>query len=305
MSFNSEHLIDEKIGKGRKQLLIAIGAMHGNERAGIEAIERVFKVLNHTQKGFNGAFVGLKGNLFALRHEKRFIKNDLNRIWTESDFEIAEKCTNAIEFPDHYQLKTLKKAIEHYLKMGYEDIVIIDLHTTSATGGVFIACPNDETHTKMIKRLHVPVIPNLVDDLKGTAMQHFWDNNIVSFAFEGGNHYNPDSANKMESALWLCLEYLGHVDRHEFDNVEYHDLRLIHATEGLPHFCNIIQHHSIDPGDNFKMEPGFTNFQPISKGTLLASDKNGPIYCPEDCFMLMPLYQEQGTDGFFLVKQAK
>ncbi|MFY0672630.1 MAG: succinylglutamate desuccinylase/aspartoacylase family protein [Bacteroidia bacterium] len=303
MSLNSEHLIAEKFGEGKKQLLIAIGAMHGNERAGIEAIERVFKVLNHTTKKFNGGFIGIKGNLLALRHEKRYIKNDLNRIWTNSDFEIARKCNSAVDCPDHYQLKTLKSAIDYYTGLGYEEIVIIDLHTTSATGGVFIACPEDETHVKMIKRLHVPVILNLADDLNGTAMQHFWDNDIVSFAFEGGNHYNPDSANKMESALWLCLEYLGHVDRNEYDNVEYHDLRLIHATEGLPHFCKIILHHKINKGDNFRMEPGFTNFQPVSKGTLLAQDINGDIFCPEDCFMLMPLYQEQGSDGFFLVKQ--
>ncbi|MGB0432056.1 MAG: hypothetical protein ACPGLV_16395 [Bacteroidia bacterium] len=46
----------------------------------------------------------------------------------------------------------------------------------------------------------------------------------------------------------------------------------------------------------------FLNFQKIEKGTLLATDKNGPIYCEQDCFMLMPLYQKQGSDGFFLIE---
>ena len=247
--------------------------------------------------------MGLSGNLLALRHQQRYLKNDLNRIWTEIDFELANSISEPIEHPDHFQLKTLNSTIDHYLGLGYDEVCIIDLHTTSANGGVFIACPDDESHKKMIKRLHVPVILDLADDLKGTAMQHFWDKGIISFAFEGGNHNSPDSVDRIESAIWLCLEYMGCIDRHEFDNVEYHDLRLIHATDELPHFCKLIKHHYINENDEFVMEPGFSNFQKVKKGTLLAHDKNGPIYCNEDCYILMPLYQKQGSDGFFLIKQ--
>ncbi|MGB0431670.1 MAG: hypothetical protein ACPGLV_14440, partial [Bacteroidia bacterium] len=144
MNLTSEHILGQKIGEGKKQLLIAIASIHGNEPAGVKAIERVFKVLINSDKNFKGAFIGMAGNLLAIRHNKRYLKTDLNRIWTESDLEIADSIDSAIEFPDHFQLKTLKKTIDYYLNLGYEKVCIVDLHTTSANGGVFIVCPDNE-----------------------------------------------------------------------------------------------------------------------------------------------------------------
>ncbi|MBI1182864.1 hypothetical protein GC194_01240 [bacterium] len=303
MPIVQEHLIGCKTGKGKKQLLIAIGGMHGNEIAGIQAIERVLDVLKNSSKPFNGTFVGLIGNVQAIKAGKRYLHSDLNRIWDEANVLLAQSATDFSKIPDHLMLKQLHLTIEHFTTQGFDEICIIDLHTTSANGGVFIVCPDEEQHKKMISRLHVPVILNLEQKLKGTAMQYFWQQQMVSFAFEGGNHYSPQSVDKMESALWLCLEYMGCVKRKDFDNIEYHDLRLIHATEELPHFCKVVEHHYIAPGDAFAMEPGFTNFQPVARGTLLAHDKNGPIRSSYDGFVLMPLYQSQGSDGYFLIKQ--
>jgi hypothetical protein len=38
---------------------------------------------------------------------------------------------------------------------------------------------------------------------------------------------------------------------------------------------------------------------------LLARDRHGDIRAPEAGLMLMPLYQSQGTDGFFLVREVR
>jgi succinylglutamate desuccinylase len=50
------------------------------------------------------------------------------------------------------------------------------------------------------------------------------------------------------------------------------------------------------------MLPGFNNFDKIVKGQPLAKDKNGPIYASIDGYILMPLYQKQGEDGFFIIQ---
>lgn len=63
--------------------------------------------------------------------------------------------------------------------------------------------------------------------------------------------------------------------------------------------------HAIKKGDNFVMQPGYKNFQPVKKGEILATDKNGAISAQEDGLILMPLYQKQGNDGFFLVKMVR
>jgi succinylglutamate desuccinylase len=62
--------------------------------------------------------------------------------------------------------------------------------------------------------------------------------------------------------------------------------------------------HKIMKNDAFKMLEGFQNFQAVRKGQILAYDKNGAIKAPENCLILMPLYQKQGSDGFFLVKEV-
>lgn len=295
------HILGRIDGKGKKQLLIAMAGMHGNEPAGITAVDRVLQVLQSSNKHFEGTFVALAGNIEALKHNKRFLNTDLNRIWNEEDIRLARNGIHPESQPEHLALKNLLDHITGLLDEGFEEVALIDLHTTSAEQGVFIICPDDETHKKMIRRLHVPVILNLADDLKGTAIEYFWNRGHTAFAFEGGNHTEKESANKMESAIWLCLEYMGCIRRQEFDNVEYHDQRLIRSTEGLPHFCKLKYHHYIQEGDAFKMEKGFRNFDKVEKGQLLAKDKNGDILCPHDGFVLMPLYQEQGSDGFFII----
>jgi len=53
------------------------------------------------------------------------------------------------------------------------------------------------------------------------------------------------------------------------------------------------------------MEPGYTNFQRVARGEALARDNDGLVRAGEDARLLMPLYQEQGEDGFFLVREFK
>lgn len=305
MNVYQNHLLDSLIGQGKKQLLIAIGAIHGNETAGIKAIEKVFAVLKNTKIPFNGTFVGLIGNLLAIEQKTRFIKNDLNRIWTIDDLEFIEHEFDTKEFPEHSQLKELLKIIDDFLYQGFEEIVLIDLHTTSANNGVFIVCKDDEKHKKMCEILHIPLVLNLDKRLNGTAMQYFWQKNIKAFTLEGGNHYDPNSIDKMESAIWLCLAYLGCIEPPIFSGkIEHHNLHLMRVAKDLPHICKIFYHHKIQEGDGFKMALGFSNFQRVKKESILASDVHGEIICPEDCYILMPLYQKQGSDGFFLIKST-
>ena len=66
----------------------------------------------------------------------------------------------------------------------------------------------------------------------------------------------------------------------------------------------IIYRHEIKKGDNFKMEPGFKNFQKIKKGQLLATSNGKEIKSEWDAYIFMPLYQSQGNDGFFVIEEA-
>jgi hypothetical protein len=51
------------------------------------------------------------------------------------------------------------------------------------------------------------------------------------------------------------------------------------------------------------MDPGYSNFQEVVEGQVVAHDHAGPVAIGEKSRLLMPLYQEQGEDGFFLVRE--
>src|SRR5690606_19080983 len=59
------------------------------------------------------------------------------------------------------------------------------------------------------------------------------------------------------------------------------------------------------PADRFEMLPGFRNFQAVERGELLARDAHGDIRAAERGRVLLPLYQGQGDDGFFLTRDVR
>ena len=60
----------------------------------------------------------------------------------------------------------------------------------------------------------------------------------------------------------------------------------------------------VTPEEQFEMKPGYANLQPVVKGEQLAKNTEGEIYSPQDGRVFMPLYQKQGTDGFFLAREV-
>ncbi|NIP82429.1 MAG: aspartoacylase, partial [Gemmatimonadetes bacterium] len=56
----------------------------------------------------------------------------------------------------------------------------------------------------------------------------------------------------------------------------------------------------------FIMDPGYTSFQQVEAGQRLGHWGDGrPVVAPEGGRLLMPLYQEQGDDGFFLTRDVR
>ncbi len=53
------------------------------------------------------------------------------------------------------------------------------------------------------------------------------------------------------------------------------------------------------------MRPKFGGFDVVREGQPLADDRGGEITAPMSGFLLMPLYQQQGEDGFYLVRAVR
>jgi succinylglutamate desuccinylase len=74
---------------------------------------------------------------------------------------------------------------------------------------------------------------------------------------------------------------------------------------GLPRVLEMRHRHPVSPDDGFRMRPGYRNFQRVQRGEAVADDRAGAVRATESARILMPLYQVQGDDGFFVVREFR
>lgn len=294
-------------------LLIVIGGMHGNEPAGIFAVETLIEMLEkekikNPNFEFSGTMLGLRGNLQAIGQNKRFTERDLNRSWiAERINQLEDEDTSVLRDEDRELVELLTMIKDEIKSTNAQKVCVLDVHTTTASGGIFSIPNGSEQSLKLAKSMHAPVVLGMLDGIKGTSLHYFnkenWDVDMTSVVFEAGQHEEGLSTNRAISAIVSCMREFGNVCATDVES--HHDQILKQYAEGLPEVTRLIYTHSIKAGDVFKMEPGFLNFQTIDSGTLLAHDNSGPIYAKQSGIMLMPLYQSQGEDGFFLIEEVK
>ncbi len=298
-------------GKEKGVLLFVFGAIHGNELAGIKAMEFLLKMLEvepitNPNFIFKGKIIGLKGNSRAIEQGKRFINSDLNRMWTKENVAHCFFSKNEDLDEELLEIKEIISIIQEEIEIYQpEKIFFLDIHTTSAQGGIFSVPANDDDSLRIAERLHAPVVCGLLDGLEGTSLHYFNSENMKTptsaVCFEAGQHDDLLAVNRAIAAIIYAMEALDCI---KVADINQQHLKILNDyAENLPKITHFFYRHAIKEGDDFMMEKGFLNFQKIKKGTLLARDKNGELIAAEDCHILMPLYQKQGEDGFFLVKE--
>lgn len=312
-SLNMERIIGRYTSPHKGPLLICFGGMHGNEQAGVKALETVFHLLEReplVNPDFNstGRLLGLRGNRQASSRHKRYFEHDLNRLWRPDVIERVRAAHPADLRFEELELRELIECIEREVADYQPDqLIVLDLHTTTADGGIFGIATDDPESIRIAKAMHAPVITGMLKGLQGTVLHYFNAENFpcptVAAGFEAGQHDDPLSINRCIAAIINCMRTVGCVDADDVEN--RHDELLIAYSEGLPKVAELRYIHRIKNNDEFRMEPGYRNFQPVVKGEVLAYDRFGPVQATEDALILMPLYQSQGDDGFFLVKPSE
>jgi succinylglutamate desuccinylase len=304
-----QRLIGEYNGSLPGPLIIVFGSLHGNEPAGILAIEEVLSLLNQKKLHnpdfvFRGRLIGIRGNIQALKAGKRFLEKDLNRQFTNENIQRVRSLELDQLVAEDRELREIVDFVDQEVYSYHPDqIIILDLHTTTADGGIFSIATDYEDSITIARAMHAPVVTGLLAGIKGTTLHYFCQDHfpypIVSVTFEAGQHEDPQSSQRATAAIINLLRSVKSIRPKEVENK--HDQLLIDYSEGLPSLAKLISVHTLKPDDEFEMMPGYQNFQEVKKGEVLAKTRYGIITAPIDCLILMPLYQRQGEDGFFLV----
>lgn len=275
--------------------------VHGNEPAGRTAVERVLGKLRNEDPPFVGDLFAVLGNTIALQHNTRFIDCDLNRLWT--DDRTRQLDAGGSVHGDRVE-DTLQRSLHACLSELIDparSIVFLDLHTSSSDTKPYIFVLRGVENRRFAAKLPIPLIFGLDSVLDGTLFGYLNSRLAVSLVLEGGKHERSSTVDNHEAGIWCSLFAAGHLSPRDISDGQAYCDHLEAQMREVGHAFEIFHRHPVLAEDQFVMKPGYLNFQNIRKGELLADDRNGEICSPEDCQIILPLYQA-GTDGFFLVR---
>jgi succinylglutamate desuccinylase len=250
----------------------------------------------------SGEFVGLAGNRAALAAGRRFLSRDLNRSWTAGGLATAKKEGSGHSPEDGEQVE-LHSLIEEIMADARGPVFFLDLHTTSGPGEPFSTVLDSLRSRKFALGIPVPLIVGLGELVEGTLLGFMAGLGVPGIVFEGGKHDDPASVDASEAGIWLALAQAGVIDGGSFPEIVESRDRLIAETKDLPRALELKYRHPVDQDTGFEMLPGFRSFQRVGEGEILARDEAGPVRAPWGGRLLMPLYQAQGEEGFFLIKE--
>lgn len=290
-------IIGEYNNGNKGPLLFITAGIHGNEPGGLYALENIFEKLHRHQPSIKGKIIGIAGNRKALQKEKRFIDEDLNRTWTKENIKSGKKDSHEkIEMFDI--IEVLKNQKDSFTKQFF-----LDCHTTSANSKPYISVQNVNDNDDWAHLFPTYIIRGFSDIVEGCIDHYESRIGHTGFVFEGGQHESKQSIKNHEGMVWLFIQKACGLDFNDLD-IKPPTVKMLEAKQTDRKTFEVIYRHGLKDSDNFKMEPGFQNFQPLEKGELLATHNENSIYSKWNDYIFMPLYQAQGNDGFFIVKEV-
>lgn len=295
---NIERIIGEYDSGKKGSLLFITAGIHGNEPSGIYALKRVFEVLESEKPSISGKVIGIAGNKEALTRQVRYVDEDLNRTWTEEN--IASKSKNSQEKKEMFEIIDI---LENHPEEAFEKRYFLDCHTTSAASEPFISVQDLNDNDAWAHKFPTYIIRGFSDIVAGCIDHYKSRIGMTGFVFEAGQHDSPESIENHEGMIWLALQHACGLD---FDTLKKYpeSVNILENKRKHQKTFEIEYRHEIRENDTFKMLDGFINFQKINKGDLLGTYNGKQIYSNWDDYIFMPLYQPQGDDGFFIVRQV-
>ncbi|WP_298893682.1 succinylglutamate desuccinylase/aspartoacylase family protein [uncultured Psychroserpens sp.] len=289
--------------KGHHQggTIVFFGGIHGNETAGIFALETVLKTLDPDT--IHGSIYGISGNLQALKSNQRYLDKDLNRLWTKEQLRALQKKTS-FNSEEQEQLE-LFQLLEKIIASNSGPFYFIDFHTTSSKTLPFITINDALINRKFSKLFPVPIVLGIEEYLNGPLLSYINELGYVSLGFESGQHDEKEAIDNCISFIFLTLVYAEIIDRIHIDPFENYYQQLQSNAQQVSDIFEVVYLHQIQKDEVFKMKEGFKSFQNITKETVLATSNQKTIKSSYNARLFMPLYQSKGSEGFFVIKTIK
>jgi len=301
-------------GEAPGPTVVLTGGLHGNEPSGVFAAVELLERLEHARHALRGRVVAFAGNRQALARGVRFLARDLNRGWDAPSLERLLRTPAGALAEDDREHREL---LDAFLALEEEDaqptasppgasLAFFDLHTTSGPSRPFACIGGSGESLRLARALPITSVVGLERAIAATMLSWCTSRGHVGISVEAGQHDDPASPRRHVSAVLVLLAAMGSLDPKReprlVEQLESHRAALARSAQGASRIVEVRHRHVVEPGDGFEMLPGFHSFDPVVAGQVLAHDRRGPIRAPEAGVVLMPRYQGQGEDGFFVAR---
>lgn len=289
--------------------LIILGAVHGNEPAGVEASKLILQDLGPSGL-VRGSVVAMIGNLAAYRasdSNTRYLHSDLNRIFNLSQIRVAEKTPAPRRTPEQAELLLLHDKLREIRSQARGPVYLLDLHTTSATSCPFAVIEDALPSRRLAVSLGLPLVLGLEEELDGVLIDFASDQlGMVSVLVEGGQHAATESVDVLHAAIQVAMDHLGLTERAAASRAQ--SRRTLRAAAGAQAGAVYdIRHREPVASESTRVPPELRSFGRVRAGvTVIATENGREIRSPETGYVLMPNRQRArrvGDDALFIAER--
>ena len=258
-------------GKKEGPTSVIMAGVHGNERCGIEALDRILPFLRIE----SGRVLFGYGNPRAIEMNQRFVEENLNRMFLD-DGKIP---LNAKKSYEYQRSRFLKKYLD-------QADALLDIHASrTPQSQPFIIC---ESNAEQVARyLPVDLIVSGFDKIQPGGTDYYMNSRgKIGICVESGYINNENSLTIAEKSIEIFLKARGHINN---------DLK--------PRQKSYIRVYSLykTQSDDFQLVKQFADFEAIKRDQLIARDGAKEIRAKKNSVILFARNQNRaGAEGFLL-----
>lgn len=267
--------IIEVTGKETGPTSIILAGVHGDEKCGVEALNKVLPSLEIEK----GRLLIAYGNPRAIQQNVRFIDSNLNRLF-RSDEVLSKNETTGYEY-------TRAQFLKKYLNQAD---ALLDIHASSIPKSKrFVIC--EKNAGEIVKYLPVDLVVSGFDNVEPGGTDYYMNNNgKVGICLECGYMKDPQSIQVAEESIFSFLKSRGHISN---DIVPQRQ-------------CYVLMFKKyVAQTNSFVLSKMFENFEPVRADQVIGLDGQNEIKAPQESLILFAHNGKKIGDEVFLLGVEK
>ena len=263
----------EKFGKMPGKNIVVLGGVHGNEVCGVKVLKKLIPILEIIK----GKVTFIFANLKAIKQNKRFIEQNLNRCFLKNQ---SNKIRNSLEG------KTARE-IMPYLD---EADLMLDIHASFTPKSIpFVICQPQSFEFAEVMPFNI-ISWNWDEFEPGSTDYYINLQNKIGICAECGYLGDPESKKRAETALINFLAKAGAINTNIKEVKEKKFYKIVNLYKNK---------------NTFKKTKNFSDFEKMKKKIIVGYDGKEEVYAEKGSYLLFARNSKNiGEECFLIAKET-